>query len=93
MRFKDLFLELSNGVLPVSVDLGARWTATSCWAGGTHLEDLLLQCLYRYLHYGPEQTRSITRRDIMRNHKTSRHTAGCPGYRPACGKGARAARD
>jgi hypothetical protein len=52
MGLEDLFLEFSDGVFPVGVDLGAHRTTTACWAGGTHLEDLLLQCLYRYLHYG-----------------------------------------
>ena len=45
----------------LNVAIGVGW-------GRRYLEDFLLQRLYRYLHYGPEQA---LLRDIMRNH-TSR---------------------
>lgn len=57
MGFENLLLEFSDGVFTVSVDLRAHYTETSYCTGRTHLEDLLLQCLNRYLHYGTGQTR------------------------------------
>lgn len=56
MGFKDLLLESSYGFFAVCVDLGACSTSPLDWSGRAYLEDLLLQCLYRYLHYGPEQS-------------------------------------
>lgn len=53
MGLEDLFLECSNGVFTIGVDLRAFWDTTSDSAGRTHLEDLLLHCFYCYLHYGP----------------------------------------
>lgn len=63
--FRDLFLEPSNSIFAVSVDLGRYWTDMLYSTGHTHLEYLLLQCFYRYLHYGRGEP---IERDITRNH-------------------------